>query len=1207
MAQSGGGDFENVEEESNYNNANFGMGEEYSGEPFNESNNCEVYEETGEEGDENYQPATKRGRGDFRDKGAGTGARNGPRDSGSRFHGHGFAHGTNGPGTFNATSPNDSGQFGGATRTGSRFHNAGHWDNEQQNFDELTRSAIPPLMSQIPGASVPPHMMMNDGYQGGHPLSGSMSQQPAVNVIPENDPTEAHTSPPNAVIPPTGFQHTIGQPPSDNPSIIPGTTPTQNGNDVSTNNGQRFAVMAPGTGTSPMAVAAQPKPESESVNLDDANAEIWVETKTAEGKSYYYNAKTRDTTWTKPEGDNIKVILQEQIEAMAAASGVAAHQMKVDGAEEAQGQDPAAVAAMQQSMMPHMMQPGGQMPPPNTMQPPPGMMPPFGAPPFGGPPPFGMPPPGFPPTAFPGGFQPPGPWGFPQGMPMQSPMMPPNMMTPQQQMPGMPGMPISMMPSNEMEDKALQQIDPEILARASEWTEHRAPDGRPYFYNAKGGESVWEKPQALKDFEAAKMAIMHANSVLEKQQMEAAMNAAAAAAAAAANPMDSKRFDRKRRDDSESEDDKRDDNSSDDDKGGKKRKENAHKDSSVNDTDKKKDDDKVVQKVQDKSKPVSSTPVPGTPWCVVWTGDGRVFFYNPSARASVWERPEDLVGRSDVTKMVSNPPPVVLALKKENQENSEDGSASNKTRSDTGSHEAERNSTSNDTREEPKVTQGPSLSTDKQQINVGKEAAMEAEVRAARERAVVPLETRINSFREMLVEKEVSAFSTWEKELHKIVFDPRYLLLTSKERKQVFEKYVKERAEEERQEKRNRMKQRKEDYKKLMEEANLHGKSSFSDFSSKYGKDERFRNIEKMRERESLFNEFILDVRKREKEEKNHKKEQIRREFLDLLREHSEIDRHSRWSDVKKKLDHDSRYKMVDSSTLREDYFRDYIRILKDERRHREREKERRERDRDRDQESDPELAHASDVEKDREAEKAARVEASIREREKEVQRTLAVHLRDRDNEREQHKHDEAVLHFNALLADLVRNSELSWREAKRQLRKDHRWDAAELLDRDEKEKLFNEHIEQLTKKKREKFRELLDETTEINLNSSWKEVRRLIRDDPRYSKFSSSERKCEKEFKEYIKDKLVTIKSDFRELLQETKLITHKTYSVVKENENHLKEIEDILKNDKRYLMLDHIPEERKDLLIAYLEDLEKRGPPPPPTASEPSRRIIK
>lgn len=39
-----------------------------------------------------------------------------------------------------------------------------------------------------------------------------------------------------------------------------------------------------------------------------------------------------------------------------------------------------------------------------------------------------------------------------------------------------------------------------------------------------------------------------------------------------------------------------------------------------------------------------------------------------------------------------------------------------------------------------------------------KDSAMEAELRAARERAVVPLETRITQFREMLSEKEVNLF-----------------------------------------------------------------------------------------------------------------------------------------------------------------------------------------------------------------------------------------------------------------------------------------------------------------------------------------------------------------------------------------------------------------------------------------------------------------
>lgn len=44
----------------------------------------------------------------------------------------------------------------------------------------------------------------------------------------------------------------------------------------------------------------------------------------------------------------------------------------------------------------------------------------------------------------------------------------------------------------------------------------------------------------------------------------------------------------------------------------------------------------------------------------------------------------------------------------------------------------------------------------KKTIDIGKEAAIEAEVRAARERAIVPLETRIKSFKDMLAEKDVN-------------------------------------------------------------------------------------------------------------------------------------------------------------------------------------------------------------------------------------------------------------------------------------------------------------------------------------------------------------------------------------------------------------------------------------------------------------------
>lgn len=55
--------------------------------------------------------------------------------------------------------------------------------------------------------------------------------------------------------------------------------------------------------------------------------------------------------------------------------------------------------------------------------------------------------------------------------------------------------------------------------------------------------------------------------------------------------------------------------------------------------------------------------------CVVWTGDGRVFFYNPSSRTSVWERPDELLKRTDVDKMVQTPPDALATSTNKIEEN----------------------------------------------------------------------------------------------------------------------------------------------------------------------------------------------------------------------------------------------------------------------------------------------------------------------------------------------------------------------------------------------------------------------------------------------------------------------------------------------------------------------------------------------------------
>lgn len=44
-------------------------------------------------------------------------------------------------------------------------------------------------------------------------------------------------------------------------------------------------------------------------------------------------------------------------------------------------------------------------------------------------------------------------------------------------------------------------------------------------------------------------------------------------------------------------------------------------------------------------------------------------------------------------------------------------------------------------------------------------------------------------------------------------------------------------------------------------------------------------------------------------------------------------------------------------------------------------------------------------------------------------------------------------------------------------------------------------------KKKRDKFREMLDEITTLELTSTWKDIKKIIRDDPRYLKYSNSDK----------------------------------------------------------------------------------------------------
>lgn len=73
----------------------------------------------------------------------------------------------------------------------------------------------------------------------------------------------------------------------------------------------------------------------------------------------------------------------------------------------------------------------------------------------------------------------------------------------------------------------------------------------------------------------------------------------------------------------------------------------------------------------------------------------------------------------------------------------------------------------------------------------------------------------------LFVIPQVSAFSTWEKELPKFVFDDRFHLLLPKDRKVAFDEFIATRAEQEMKEKKQKMKEKRETFVTLLKESKI--------------------------------------------------------------------------------------------------------------------------------------------------------------------------------------------------------------------------------------------------------------------------------------------------------------------------------------------------------------------------------------------------
>ncbi|XP_058183452.1 pre-mRNA-processing protein 40C isoform X1 [Rhododendron vialii] len=349
----------------------------------------------------------------------------------------------------------------------------------------------------------------------------------------------------------------------------------------------------------------------------------------------------------------------------------------------------------------------------------------------------------------------------------------------------------------------------------------------------------------------------------------------------------------------------------------------------------------------------------------------------------------------------------------------------------------------------------------------------------------------IIQFKEMLKERGVAPFSKWDKELPKIVFDPRFKAIPGySARRALFDHYVRTRADEERKEKRAAQKAAMEGFKQLLEEAkeDIDHNSDYQTFKKKWGHDLRFEALER-KERESLLNERIFPLKRVAEEKARAIRAAAASSFKCMLQEKADITTSSRWSKVKDSLRNDPRYKSVKHED-REIMFNEYISELKFS---------------------------------EEEAERAARAKQEEQEKLKERERALRKRKEREEQEvervRSKARRKEAVETYQALLVETIKDPQASWTESKPKLEKDPQGRAANpYLDQSDLEKLFREHVKMLLERCVYEFRALLSDviTPEVaaqdtedakTATTSWSTAKRLLKADPRYAKMPRKER----------------------------------------------------------------------------------------------------
>ncbi|XP_048599173.1 pre-mRNA-processing protein 40A isoform X2 [Brassica napus] len=184
------------------------------------------------------------------------------------------------------------------------------------------------------------------------------------------------------------------------------------------------------------------------------------------------------------------------------------------------------------------------------------------------------------------------------------------------------------------------------------------------------------------------------------------------------------------------------------------------------------------------------------------------------------------------------------------------------------------------------------------------------------------------AFKSLLESVNVQSDWTWEQTTKEIVHDKRYgALRTLGERKQAFNEYLGQRKKVEAEERRWRQKKAREEFVKMLEECEeLSSSMKWSKALSLFENDERFKAVDRPRDREDLFDNYIVELERKEREKAVVEHRQKMAEYRKFLETCDYIKASTQWRKIQDRLEDDERcscLEKIDRLIGFEDYIND--------------------------------------------------------------------------------------------------------------------------------------------------------------------------------------------------------------------------------------------------------------------------------------------